>query len=187
VTNLIGTLLVTSAPTLIAEKYITPEVIRVFGLSDHLATTIVYIFAFLTILLFGEIAAKIIGVRFADTVALKVSHVYQVLMWICLPLTWLVEFFMRGLGWILGGKIDFHGHTEVTEEEFDAFIDMSHKGGAMEADERRQIKNLLSLGDTNAESVMTARVNVEFLSLDMSVDEACEFLMTSSHSRLPVA
>ncbi len=94
---------------------------------------------------------------------------------------------MRGLGWILGGKIDFHGHTEVTEEEFDAFIDMSHKGGAMEADERRQIKNLLSLGDTNAESVMTARVNVEFLSLDMSVDEACEFLMTSSHSRLPVA
>lgn len=57
----------------------------------------------------------------------------------------------------------------------------------MEADERRQIKNLLSLGDTNAESVMTARVNVEFLSLDMSIDEACEFLMTSSHSRLPVA
>ena len=95
VTNLIGTLLVTSAPTLIAEKYITPEVIRVFGLSDHLATTIVYIGAFLTILLFGEIAAKIVGVRFADSIALKVAPIYQVLMWICLPVTWLVEFFMR--------------------------------------------------------------------------------------------
>lgn len=33
---------------------------------------------------------------------------------------------------------------------------------------------------------MTARVNVEFLSLDMSIDEACEFLMSSSHSRVPV-
>lgn len=186
VTNLIGTLLVTSAPTLIAEKYITPEVIRVFGLSDHIATTIVYIFAFLTILLFGEIASKIIGVRFSDTVALRVSHVYQVLVWIFLPVTWLVEFFMKWLGWILGGKIDFHGHTEVTEEEFDAFIDMSHKGWAVEADERRQIKNLLSLWETTAESVMTARVNVEFLSLDMSIDEACEFLMSSSHSRAPV-
>lgn len=52
VTNLIGTLLVTSGPTLVAEKYITPEVIETFGLSDHLATTIVYICAFLTILLF---------------------------------------------------------------------------------------------------------------------------------------
>lgn len=101
VTNLIGTLLVTSAPTLIAEKYITPEVIRVFGLSDHLATTIVYIIAFLMILLFGEIASKIVGVRFADTVALRVSHVYQILVWVFLPISWLVEFFMKGLGWIL--------------------------------------------------------------------------------------
>jgi putative hemolysin len=56
----------------------------------------------------------------------------------------------------------------------------------VEADERRQIKNLLSLPDITAESVMTPRVNVEFLSLDMTVDEACEFLMKSSHSRIPV-
>lgn len=185
-TNLIGTLLVTSAPTLIAEKYITPEVIRVFGLSDNLATTIVYIGAFLIILLFGEIAAKIIGIRFSDTIALRVAPIYQVLMWVCMPITWVTEFFMRGLGWIMGGKIDFHGEEKVSEEEFDAFIDMSHMGGAMEADERRQIKNLLSLGDTTAESVMTARVNVEFLSLDMNIHEACEFLMSSSHSRIPV-
>lgn len=119
--------------------------------------------------------------------ALKVSHVYQVLVWIFLPITWLVEFFMKGLGWILGGKIDFHGHTTVTEEEFDAFIDMSHKGGAVEADERRQIKNLLSLGEMTADSVMTPRVNVEFVYLDNTVDEICDFLMSSSHTRVPVA
>jgi len=44
----------------------------------------------------------------------------------------------------------------------------------------------LSLPDITAESVMTPRVNVEFLSLDMTVDEACEFLMKTSHSRIPV-
>ncbi len=33
---------------------------------------------------------------------------------------------------------------------------------------------------------MTPRVNVEFLSFDMSVDEACVFLMDASHSRIPV-
>ena len=56
----------------------------------------------------------------------------------------------------------------------------------MEAGERRQIKNLLSLGETTAESVMTARVNVEFASLKDTVDEVCDFLMSSSHSRVPV-
>jgi putative hemolysin len=37
-----------------------------------------------------------------------------------------------------------------------------------------------------AESVMTPRVNVEFLSRDMMVDEACDFFMQASHSRIPV-
>lgn len=185
-TNLIGTLLVTSAPTLIAEKYITPSVVHTFGFSLHLATTIVYIVAFLTILLFGEIASKIIGVRFSDTIALKVAPVYQVLVWIFAPVTWLVAIFMKILGWMLGGKIDFHGHNQVTEEEFDAFLDMSHKGGAVEDDEKKQIRNLLSLGDMTAESVMTPRVHMEFVELDMTVDQVCEVLMESSHSRLPV-
>ncbi len=63
---------------------------------------------------------------------------------------------------------------------------MSHQGGAVENSERRQIKNLLSLGETTAESVMTPRVNVEFASLRQTVDEVCEFLMASSHSRVPV-
>lgn len=78
-----------------------------------------------------------------------------------------------------------HG-TKVSEEELDAFIDMSHAGGAVEEDEKRQIKNLLNLSDMTADSVMTPRVNVEFLSLDMTIDEACDFLMQSSHSRIPV-
>lgn len=63
---------------------------------------------------------------------------------------------------------------------------MSHEGGAVEEDEKRQIKNLLGLSDMTADSVMTPRVNVEFLSLDMTVNEVCDFLMNSSHSRLPV-
>lgn len=78
-----------------------------------------------------------------------------------------------------------HG-TKISEEELDAFIDMSHAGGAVEEDEKRQIKNLLGLSDMTADSVMTPRVNVEFLSLDMTIDEACDFLMQSSHSRIPV-
>lgn len=48
------------------------------------------------------------------------------------------------------------------------------------------MKNLLSLRDMYAESVMTPRVNVDFLSSDMTVDEVCEFMMDNPHSRMPV-
>ena len=85
----------------------------------------------------------------------------------------------------MGGKLDFHS-AHVSEEEVRAFIDMSHEGGAVEEDERRQIKNLLSLPDMTAESVMTPRVNVEFIDIDMSVDSVCEMMMQASHSRFPI-
>lgn len=186
ITNLIGTLFVTSAPIIIAEKYITPEVIEIFWTSPESTTFFVYASAFMVVLLFGEIASKIIWIRFADTVALVAAPVYQVLIWLLLPITLLVEIFIKIMWWITGGKIDFQWHHVVSEEELNAFIDLSHEWGAVEYAEKRQIKNLLSLPDTDAESVMTPRVNVEFLSLDMTVDEACEFLIQSSHSRLPI-
>ena len=86
---------------------------------------------------------------------------------------------------ISGKSLEIHA-KKISGEELDAFIDMSHEGGAVEADERRQIKNLLTLPDTTAESVMTPRVHVEFVDLDMTVDQACEILMNSSHSRIPI-
>ncbi|MBC7498237.1 HlyC/CorC family transporter [Candidatus Gracilibacteria bacterium] len=185
ITNLIATLFVTSAPMIIAEKYITPEMIMIFGGSPEATSLFVYIVSFMVVLLFGEITSKVLGVRFNDQIALMAAPVYQMIVWILLPLTWIVEQFVKVLGWITGGKLDMHGST-VSEEELDAFIDMSHAGGAVEEDEKRQIKNLLNLSDMTADSVMTPRVNVEFLSLDMTVDEVCDFMMKSSHSRLPV-
>ena len=64
---------------------------------------------------------------------------------------------------------------------------MSHEGGAVEEDEKKQIKNLLGLSEMTAESVMTPRVNVEFVDIDMSIDDVCEMMMNASHSRFPVA
>lgn len=74
----------------------------------------------------------------------------------------------------------------MSPKEFEALIDASHADGVVEQEEKRQIKNLLTLGDMTAESVMTPRVNVDLVSIDMSVAEVCEFFMNASHSRIPV-
>ena len=169
---------------IIAEKYITPEVSHFFA-NPQTASLVVYLVAFMIVLLFWEITSKVLWVRFNDRIALASAPVYQVFVWALFPLTWIVEQFVKILGWVTGGKLDMHGAT-VSGEELDAFIDMSHAGGAVEEDEKRQIKNLLNLSEMTADAVMTPRVNVEFLSLDMTVDEVCDFMMKSSHSRLPV-
>lgn len=74
----------------------------------------------------------------------------------------------------------------MSSEEFEAFIDMSREKGAVEEEEHRQIKNILELGDTEAFSVMTPRVHLDLAQIDMTVNEAANILLESSHTRLPV-
>lgn len=59
ITNLIATLFVTSAPMIIAEKYVTPEVSHFFA-TPQTASLVVYLLAFLIVLLFGEITSKVL-------------------------------------------------------------------------------------------------------------------------------
>lgn len=137
----------------------------------------------LILLVFGDITPKTIFARYSVPIALLVSPIYRVLIPLFSPLSFFLDIFVKWVAKLLGS--DWY-NQKITASEVEAFIDMSHEGWAVEEDERRQIKNLLSLGDMTAESVMTPRVNVEFLALDMTVDEACTFLMNSSHSRIPV-
>ena len=135
------------------------------------------------ILVFGDITPKTLFARYSVPVALAVAPFYRFLIFVFTPLSFFLNHFVKFIARLFGSE----GYSnKITASELHAFIDMSHEGWAVEADERRQIKNLLSLGDMTAESVMTPRVNVEFLSLDMTVDEACSFLMSASHSRIPV-
>jgi putative hemolysin len=136
------------------------------------------------ILIFGDITPKTIFARFSSPISLAVAPIYRVLIPLFSPVSFFLDRFIKWFARLLGAE---HINPRITASEVEAFIDMSHEWGAVEADERRQIKNLLSLAETTADSVMTPRVNVEFAKLDDSVDEVCEFFMTSSHSRLPVA
>lgn len=56
----------------------------------------------------------------------------------------------------------------------------------MESHEHRKIKSILDLSETEASSVMTPRVSVDFVSREMTVGELCAFFLASSHSRIPV-
>ena len=85
---------------IIAEKYITPQMIIIFGGSPDTTSLVVYMVSFMIVLLFGEITSKILGVRFNDQIALTAAPIYQLIVWILLPLTWIVEQFVKVLSWI---------------------------------------------------------------------------------------
>lgn len=145
-----------------------------------IATTAVTI----VLLLFGEITPKTICTRYNNQISLLIAPIYRVLIFVLMPISILIEFFITLMMKMFGGA---NFVKKISYQEVEAFIDMSHEEWEVEETERRQMKNLLSLREMFAESVMTPRVNVKFLDAEMTINEACKFFLSHSHSRMPVA
>lgn len=137
----------------------------------------------LILLLFGEITPKSLASKYSGEVSLLVAPFYEFLMKLLFPLTVIIEWFVRGIKKVFCTN-DIT--TSITAEELEAFLDISYEHGAVETHEHRKIKSILDLGETEASSVMTPRVNVDFVSEQITVDELCTFFFTSSHTRIPV-
>lgn len=183
-TNLIGTTAVTIAissfSTLVALDFS-----KQLDFPGELGVTCALLFVSTIILLFWEITPKILGVRFSDQVALFVAPVYRILMILLFPFNWLIEYFVRLVSFLTGAHINLH-NKRMTSEEFEAFLDISHEKWVVESHEHKKIKNILDLSDTEASSVMTPRVSVDFVPEKMTVNELCTFFLSSTHSRIPV-
>lgn len=101
IVNLVGTTIVTIA----ISSFSTVMAIAVAensGLPENQAVSIAVFVASAIILFVGEISPKILGVRFTDSVALKVAPLYEVLLWIFRPLNFVIEFFVKFLNFISG-------------------------------------------------------------------------------------
>lgn len=124
-TNLVGTTAVTIAISSFS-TIVALDASREISLPGEWAITIAMLTVSTVILLIGEIAPKILGVRFSDQVAFLVAPVYRVLMFLLFPLNWLIEYFVRFVSFLTGAHPHLH-NQQMTSEEFEAFIDISHE------------------------------------------------------------
>ena len=86
----------------------------------------------------------------------------------------------------LTGKSDSQEPT-VTEEEIHAVIDEGSESGVIEAQERDMARNLFRLDDRTIATLMTPRSEVEWIDLQDDADLNVRKIVTSQHSRLPIA
>jgi len=56
----------------------------------------------------------------------------------------------------------------------------------LEQDEHEHLKNLLELSDTVVEEIMTPRIKIDKLSDETTVKEALDYMLSHTHSRIPV-
>lgn len=134
------------------------------------------------ILIFGEITPKAFAHQHAATFSLLVARPIYFLQIIFFPLIWLFDKVVILANKMIGGKTGF----TVTEGEIVAMLKIGAQEGTIEKHERELIENVLEFNDIEVEDVMTPRVNVEALDCEMTIQEAVEYVIRHSHTRLPI-
>ncbi|PBJ83493.1 hemolysin [Lysobacteraceae bacterium NML93-0399] len=138
---------------------------------------------FLTIVL-GELLPKRLALLAPERLATVVAVPMHWLSRIATPAVWLLSASVRGLLKLL--RLDNTEAAQVTEDEIRMLVSESHEQGVIDADERNMVNRVLTLGDRDAESLMTPRTRIAWLDIAAGFEENLAEMRETPYSRYPV-
>ena len=136
------------------------------------------------VIIFGEILPKSIATMNADKMSLIYSKPIYTLTVILGPFAYIFDKFSKLLLKIF--HIDITKQPAITENELRTIVDVSHKEGVIESEERQMITNVVDFGDSLAKDVMVPKMDVEFVELSLTYDELIESYSNEIFTRMPV-
>lgn len=176
ITILIGNNLVNIGASVLAASLFT----NLFGAQGlGIATGVMTFF----VLVFGEITPKSFATKYATKISLYAAYPLYILQVLFTPFIWFLDKIVKVLMKRFGSSLSTE---QITEEEIKALIDISAEEGAIEKRERELLKNVLRFNDIEVKEVMTPRVSIDAISSESTLQEAIDFVIKKSHSRIPV-
>lgn len=157
--------------------------IHYLGASTKVISIATGIVAFL-IIVFCEIAPKVIGAHYPERVAFAASYVLKPLVWLAWPLVWFVNLFVQGLLKLFGIKIKDQRNLSVSAEELRTIV--LESGTFIPHKHRSILLNLFDLKNITVDDIMTPKARMEALNISHSIEDMTMQLQTCYHNKLPV-
>lgn len=155
---------------------------RMFGnYAVTIATGILTIF----VLIFGEIMPKTIATLSAEKLTLIYSPIIYGIMWLFTPVIIIVNKLSEFLLFLLHIDPSKRG-SGITETELRTLVDVSHKEGIIETDERKMINNVFDFGDATAKDAMIPRIDMAMADINSSYEDLIELFQRERYTRIPI-
>lgn len=155
-----------------------------FPYADEIAfATVVAAITYASIVV-GELVPKQIAMNHAVFIAAAASRPMNLLSRLALPLVALLDMSAAVLLRMLGQERI--AEQAASEEEVRRLIAESTRVGVFSSDEGILIDRVMGLADRNLRTVMTHRLDVEWIDATLPNDEALASLRKTGHSRVPV-
>lgn len=136
----------------------------------------------LLILIFGEILPKSFATAHPKKVGTLVAGPLYYIGVLTTPIIWLLDLVVTATLRLFGIK----HNIQVTDEELIAMASIGAEEGSIDEQELALIENALEFNDIPVEGIMTPRVHVDALPETYKLDEAAEFIVHHTHTRIPV-
>jgi putative hemolysin len=135
-------------------------------------------------LIFGELVPKNIGLQYPELIASWVARPMMMLSKIGAPvikgLTGTTALITRIFG------LKANAQAGLTEDEIRAVISEGAESGVIEAAEESIVQRVFQLGDQRVAAIMTPRVDIEWVDVDITPDQLREFLASHAHTQFVV-
>ncbi|MBR0033581.1 MAG: HlyC/CorC family transporter [Bacilli bacterium] len=156
------------------------------SISDSpLSTTIAEIILLVVVLLFGELLPKVIGRAFSYRLSLVLAYPIYTLRIIFFP----IVFVTSNLGKLIAKIFIREEHNDVDEmsdDELEELVEKVEEDGTIDEDQSELIKSVLDFKDTEAQEIMTPRVDMFAIPVDADIYKLLAGDEIFMHSRVPV-
>ena len=172
-------LICTNIVHIAAASVVTVNVTRMWGVS---AVTLSTLITTIAVFFFGEMLPKSIARKYSEKIALSTAGILRLLMTLLTPLSALLTFIGNAASSLTKGDSD----VSVTEDEiYDIIEDMTEQG-TLDEDQGDLISSALMFQEVTVESILTSRVDLAAVDVNMSQQEILGMIKNCNHSRLPV-
>lgn len=174
-TILVGNNIVNIIATTIATVLFT----RFFNDNGPTISTIVMT---IVILVFGEVTPKSLAKKMPEVIAIKFSGFVKVLITLLTPFTFLFKLIKIVLDKFIKNDED---DSDITDELM-TMVEEAENDGDLEAHESDLITAAIEFNDLDVRDILTPRVDLVAVGVDMDVDKIEETFRLNAFSRLPV-
>jgi len=136
-------------------------------------------------LVIGELVPKRLAMSNAEKIACFVAPPMRFLANVGTPIVYLLSASTEAILSLLG--IQATEESQVTEEEIKVMIAQGAESGMFEEAEHDMVERVFRLGDRPIKSLMTPRTEIDWLDVDAPFEETQNEVLSSGHSRFPVA
>ncbi len=153
--------------------------------SEILSYSIVVLSVTFLYLIFGELVPKRLGNNQPEKLARIFAPPVNAISQFVHPLIWVLTFSTDTILKIFGIKTQVDD-VQITEEEVIELIAQGTNSGIIEEVEQDMMERVLLLGDRSVASLMSNRIEIEWIDINLTSDEILKQITDSNHSLFPV-